>query len=219
MAKSETCSRCGEEVRWGWRDGQEAYWHREQVDHVPIFGRYMTPEEVAENTRRYREEVFYLEDGTPYTAAQADASKFKDTEQRRRALAELAGEDPDYIAPTPPVEILGHAVQPDSFPPRSGIRQVINLVEKKGWYLARLTKSRGPYLGADGSVLSISDCVVLGAVSGPPLCWRAGLDSKDRFAVGSWRDGKFDFAYIGVIGRAPTKVDSPTLKKWIKGIA
>lgn len=40
--RPETCSACDQEVRHGWRDGVEGWWHRENVDHNPIFGRRVT---------------------------------------------------------------------------------------------------------------------------------------------------------------------------------
>lgn len=114
----------------------------------------------------------------------------------------------------PPVEVPMHTVTADDFAPRSGIRQIINLVNKtEGWDLVRLTASRGPYLGAKGQVLSISDFVVLGA-----RCPR--LDGSVGVAVGSWRDAKFEIAYIGNIANgvlSPRRVNSTGMKNWIKG--
>lgn len=43
MPKPETCARCGQEVRFGVRDGVETWWHREHVDHNPIFGNATVP--------------------------------------------------------------------------------------------------------------------------------------------------------------------------------
>lgn len=100
--------------------------------------------------------------------------------------------------------------------PRSGPRILCGTVKKAGWDLVRLTTSRGPYIGADGSVLSTSDSIVLCA-RGP-----ARLDGMTPIAVASWRDYKLDFAYRGEIrGRKInlTGVNSDGLKDWIKGIA
>lgn len=122
---------------------------------------------------------------------------------------------PVIIEPLPTPEVECHPVEVDSFPPRSGIRQICSLVIKQGWELRRLTHSRGGYLGAKGQVLSVSDSVVLGA-RGP-----ARIDGGVPIAVASWRDGSFDFAHVGLItggSRVPmTKVNSSTLKGWIKG--
>lgn len=127
----------------------------------------------------------------------------------------IVAPEEEEVEEVPPVEVPSHTVTAEDFAPRSGIRQVINLVGKtEGWELRRLTSARGPYLGAKSQVLGISDVVVLGARCDP-------LDGPPRIAVGSWRDGKFDFAYIGIIQdrRFVThRVKSTGLKNWIKGI-
>lgn len=218
--RSETCSRCSQEVRFGTRGTTTGWLHREDVDHIAILGRIATPEDLAEIDRQDREVVRYDNDGMAYTTAEFDILKDKDVDRRRRRLAELKGEDPDYVEPLPPVEVQAHDVDPTDFPPRSGIRQVINLVHGKGktrvdgWELISVRHARGPYVGADGSVLSISDTHVVKA-RGP-----RELDGGLPIAVASWRDGKFDFAFIGTIKDNrldPHKVDATTMKNWIKG--
>lgn len=137
--------------------------------------------------------------------------------------------------PLPPVEVWAHDVDPASFTPQSGIRQIANLVSgitrvtpagksstsKKhpaaapGWELVNLHHARGPYVGSKGELLSVSDTHVLRA-RGP-----VELDGSRKIAVASWRDGKFDFAFIGTIvgGRlSPIKVSSDEMKGWIKGL-
>lgn len=159
------CDSCSQEVRFGWRDGNPGWWHREGVDHT----------------------------GRP-------------------VLAPVIEE----IIEIPDPEIPCHPVSVEDFPPRSGIRTTVSAVLKNGWELRRLTHTRGPYVGAKGDVLSISDVVVMGARQPP------GLDGESRVAVGSWRDGKFDFGYIGTLrdGQlSPVKVDATTMKNWIKGNA
>jgi hypothetical protein len=44
---SETCTYpdCGQEVRHGVRDGASGWWHREAVDHNPMFGVVSSPEQ------------------------------------------------------------------------------------------------------------------------------------------------------------------------------
>jgi len=173
LATSETCSVCGQEVRWGTRAGRTMYHHREVVDHLPVFGNMTSPP------------------------------------------VRIQVEDEEADQGVPEIEIPCHPIDPSELPPRSGLRQVANLVEKQGWELRRLTHVRGPYVGAKDKVLSISDVIVLGA-RGP-----ARLDGTVPVVVGSWRDGKFDFGYIGVIqdGRlSPRKVDATSMKNWIKGI-
>jgi hypothetical protein len=182
MPKPETCSRCGQEVRYGRRGDFTGWLHREEVDHVAVFGRIMTPE-MEEKVRLHREAV-------------------------------ESAVDPDE-GPLPPVEIYAHDVDPEDFAPRSGIRQIINLIPKQGWELLSVRHARGPYVGSKGQSLGISDSHVVKA-RGP-----ARLDGGVPVAVASWRDSKFDFAYIGTIEKGhlePRKVDSTSMKNWIKGI-
>lgn len=207
------CAVCGQEVRRGYRDGVEGWWHRENVDHTVIHGHRMTYAE-AEEVRRQREEVVrYLDDGTAYTTAEYEISKDKDATRRRARLAALRGEEVRGAEPIPAPEIPKHTVEVESLPARSGMRQVANLVVKTdGWELRRLTAARGPYVGSDGTVRSISDSLVLGAV-GPEL------DGGQAIAVASWRDGKFDHAYAGRLVGTRAVVDpvnATELKNWIK---
>lgn len=220
--RSATCARCGQEVRHGIRNGITAWLHREDVDHIAILGQPVTPEMLAEIDRQNREVIRTYEDGTEYTTAEHDILKDKDVDRRRARMAELRGEPLQTEHFIPPIEVPCHPVDPDSFPARSGIRQVISLVAKtEGWELRRLTHARGPYIGANGECLSVSDTIVLGA-SRPARCWAGGFDVGTRIAVASWRDGKFDHAFIGTIRDGalnPQLVDATTMKRWIKGIA
>lgn len=163
------CRTCREEVRFGRRDGNPGWWHRENVDH----GCFPIPKPEVEE-----------------------------------------------VEPLPPVEIPGHKVEPKDEVVPGGVRTVVNLLAKRGWELRRLTHARGPYVGAKGDVLSISDTVVLGARE-VPRCERGGLDRPDRIAVASWRDGKFDLAYVGYIRDGQITVteraNATTMKAWIKG--
>jgi hypothetical protein len=120
--------------------------------------------------------------------------------------------EPEVIADPviPPIEIACHAVEPKDEIVPGGVRTITNLLAKRGWELRRLTHARGPYIGAKGEALSISDTIVLGAV-GP-----RSLDGKVLRAVASWRDGKFDFAYA-LGGDSMTKVNATELRNFIKG--
>lgn len=95
-----------------------------------------------------------------------------------------------------------------------GVRTVTNLVAKTdGWEVISLTYARGPYLAASGKILSISDAVLLKIRS-------EQVDGKRHIAVASWRDGKFDFAYIGTFTDGlirPYSATATELKNWIKG--
>jgi len=211
--RSEVCGRCGEEVRFGTRGVTTGWLHRLDVDHQAILGRPLTEEYLAEIERQYRDVERVFDDGTVYTTAEYDIRKDTNTERRKARLAEFHGVDPDGVAPLPEPERRRTTIPVDDLAPRSGMRQIANLVEKTaGWELRRLTTARGPYLGADGSVLSISDSLVLGA-RGPEV------DGEARVAVASWRDGKFDSAYAGTIrGRRieTHPVNATELKSWIK---
>lgn len=207
------CSACGEEIRLGYRDGKKGWWHREAVDHAPIHGHRMTWADVEESRRQREDVIRYTDEGEPYTTAEYEIKKDPDKARRRRRLAALKGEDPDYVEPIPEPEMRATPVEVESLPPRSGMRQIANLVVKtEGWELRRLTAARGPYVGGDGSVLSISDSLVLGARG-------QELDGGVAIAVASWRDGKFDHAYAGVLKDGVAKVDpvnATELKTWIK---
>jgi hypothetical protein len=188
------CARCGEEVRFGVRDGVKTWHHREDVGHTAILGH------------------------SPLT---------------RPEPTEVYGTDEEPEIPRV-IEVHKHPVDPADFAPTSGIRQIANLVSgvtrvmpngktstsqkhppaAPGWELISLTHARGPYMGSKGEVLSISDTHLLKA-RGP-----VALDGTRRVAVASWRDGKFDFAYIGTIkdsNLSPVRVSSDELKGWVKG--
>lgn len=227
--KSERCGLCGEEVRYGARDGEWGWLHRGPVDHRTELGTVFTAEMRAEVERQMDlprtrtvnrskmvngDKITWTEEEN-YTTRGLDLARHRKSKKFREMEA-LDGDDDDEVEVTvfPPVEIPGHTVEPDSFAPRSGIRQVINLLPKHGWELRRLTRSRGPYAGSRGEVLSISDSIVLGA-SKP-----VELDGSRHIAVASWRDGKFDFAYVGVVrsgALSPRRVNATEMKDWIKG--
>lgn len=97
-----------------------------------------------------------------------------------------------------------------------GCRTVLNALGRQNWTLRSLKYARGPYKGASGSVLSISNMVLLKA-RGP-----VQLDGTSRFVVASWRDTKFDHGYTGVVERGvirPTPANAKELSAWIKGSA
>lgn len=217
MPKPETCGRCGEEIRHGVREGATGWWHRLSVDHMPILGEPLTPEYLTELDRQLdlpRERFVPTKDGypllfdiVPYTTREYDRAKMSKAARDR-------ADDAEDREPLPVPEVPAYDFDPADFAPRSGIRQVINLIGKQGWELVSCRHARGPYVGADGSVLSISDVHVVKA-RGP-----AEVDGGIPVAVASWRDGKFDFAYIGIFKDhrlAPHKVDATTMKTWIKG--
>jgi hypothetical protein len=218
------CARCCEEVRYGARGGVTGWLHRDAVDHHAILGQPFTAEMAAEAERQLDVPRQRLAPGVSahcptyqglwpletYTTREHDLQRYRKKKSFRDA--EVV-EDDDEVAPLPPVEVWCHDVEPDSFGPRSGIRQVINLADKQGWERVRLTHARGPYVGSRGESLGISDSIVLGVR-------RERLDGSTSVAVASWRDGKFDFAFIGAIisGNLSTRSANATeMKTWIKG--
>lgn len=201
----EICSTCGEEVRYGVRDPSPQWpgprWlHRTDVDHAVTFGVALTPERWQEVEQR--------------KAAQALAS----SGGKKKAVSEADFEEEveDIIGPViiPDPELLGTLVEADFFPPRSGIRQILNLITKTPGWEGWAWRSRGPYLGANGSVLSISDYILIRARG-------EEVDGVRPFAVASWRDGSFDGpAWIGrlkggIFSTYPA--NSTEMKNWIKG--
>lgn len=196
---AETCSTCGEEIRFGIRNPTPqwpgARWlHRTEVDHQPTHGRVLTPERWTQ------------------ILANKDAAVAARKGKKDEPAVEEE-EDPWVDEEVPEPEVRTTPVEVTDLPSRSGMRQVANLVLKtKGWELRRLTRARGPYMGARGQVLSISDSLVLGAVG-------EEVDGKRPFAVASWRDGKFDSAYVGTHGGGrfvSEGVNATDLKNWIK---
>jgi hypothetical protein len=218
--KVETCSVCGEQVRWGMRDDPNAptrpgsgFWmHRDRatdVDHRPKFGHLMTPEEWAAIDAAM-DEHRVRDDGSVYTTrnwkvkGKADAADGADTE----AAAELK------IIPEP--EVLATPIDrtDERFP--GGCKTIANLVDKQpgGRWIA--TYSRGPRVHAShGTLLGMSDYVVL----------RLAVDHDQRRAVGFWVDTKFDHAWLATVDLEHEKylmdpggaANSDALKAWIKG--
>jgi hypothetical protein len=193
----QTCSRCGQEVRYGKRGGITGWLHREDVDHMPIFGGPLwTPELQAR-----------LEASLAEMAARGKADKKKDSDPTNE------DDGPDVWDAIPEPEVRCTDVPITDLRPRSGILQMVNLINRTdGWTLKRITYARGPWVGARGQVLSISDHHKVSAL-GPVL------DTGQRFVVASWRDMEFKTGYVGVIrGRViyPEPRNSNDIKTFIK---
>ena len=92
-----------------------------------------------------------------------------------------------------------------------GARTIINLARKHGWEVQEPSFARGSIMHASQDrVVRVSDLLLVRARL-------TTLDSPTRIAVASWRDGKFDYAYIG---RRPPHVDrasNKALKAFLKG--
>jgi len=220
------CGSCGEEVRFGSRNGLTAWWHREDVDHHAVLGQPHTAEMQAEierqldlprtrtvtRSKKVKGETISWTEEEIYTVRQLDLERYRKSKKFRdmEALEHADEDDDDPVAPLPPVEIPRHDVEVADLPPRSGMRQIANLILKtEGWELRRVTAARGPYTGSRGELLSISDSLVIGGVY--------NVDTTKRWVVGSWRDGKFDFAYAGTGNRLHRKINATEMKDWIRG--
>lgn len=191
----ETCSRCGQRVLWGYRDGIGPRWlHRENVDHEPMFGQVHTTEmaaaiEAALDEPRHRAKTgtapgrFWPGIGEPeltvYTAREHDLAKMS---KAKRDQVAADSEDDEEESELEPVEVFAEDV--DRKDPRvpQGVRNVLKKVDAAEWRVLSLRYSRGPYLGAKGGSLGVSDFVVLKV--------RGGLDSDPMAGVASWRNGK-----------------------------
>lgn len=218
MATSETCSVCGQEVRYGYWQDRKAYFHREPADHEPIFGRRFTAEEQAEVerqmdlprtrvvTRTIKGEKVQVEE--TYTARQAMTAKAK------REAEETPDEDAEpegIMTEVPEPEVRKTAIERDDERCPQGARNLLNAAARAGWEVRRLTYARGPWIGAKGQVLSISDTVVCGVV-----------DGDQRYAVASWRDGKVASAWYGERQDAQVNMNLTTIteiKNTMKGAA
>lgn len=215
---------CGQEIRFGWREGpnREDWWHRENVDHNAKLGQLVTPEMAAEYERQRDLPRIRIDDKTGeeivYTAREYDLARM--SKAARDRAAEEAADDDEEIQPLEPIEIhtipLPHKGRlfvgcPDGTVAQAavpgGVRTLINAGSKSGWRVRRLTYSRGPYLGAKGS-LGVSDMVVL-VMEGPVL------DSERTLAIGSWRDGGSDWAWL-VRGSKTDRIGAKALRDFIK---
>lgn len=111
--------------------------------------------------------------------------------------------DAEPVEPIPEPEIRATPKTVEDLAPRSGMRQIANLLVNEGWQLS-ISYARGPYMSRAGKLLSVSDSIVI-----------RGVDNG-RKIVGHWRDSKFDFAYIRVGKEGWHGASSSDLKTFIK---
>jgi len=214
-----SCSACGQEVRWGWRnEGQglrQGWWHREHVDHRATFGQVADLKTVYTPVLERRREK--NPDWAGWTDVDEDGAKIEPEPEpfdRRDDLGiEQVKDQQEGWDAIPEPEVRATGIHPDDPRTPGGARKICNLLKKSGWERRRLSFARGPYLGAKGDLLSISDHVVLVA--------RVTNSEERRYVVASWRDGKFDSAWIH--SKDPNgkqtvldKVNSNQLKEWIR---
>src|SRR5690348_14208881 len=163
MAKAEHCSRCGEEVRFGVREpiSTPRWLHAQDVDHTVLFGQPYTAEMQAE-TQRQRHLPRFREgkDGETiqYTTAEWEEARYTKAKRAQLAAERADEDDEEAEEPLPEPEVRARPIDISEFAPRSGIRQIYNLVEKTpGWQIVNLHYARGPRMGASGGSLGISD--------------------------------------------------------------
>lgn len=218
------CAVCGQEVRLGWRHGRRDFWHRDDVDHFTTFGHIRTPEEAEEAERQRhitREREVYTKTGFPlifeiqeYTTAAYDRARMSKAAREALAAEENDGDVPVEPLPEPeilstPMPLKGSLTVGDrEVPVPGGVRTIVNLAEKIGWEVTRLTYSRGPYMGAAGGSLGTSDYIVM-HVRGPVV------DGHPLVGVASWRDGKSDSVWQVENGHL-TQSGARALAAWMK---
>ena len=227
----EICSRCGEEIRLGVRDGFYGWWHREDVDHRPGHGLLAEQadwEAIESELHKPRERLDTDGELEIYTTARHDAEKLKNPEQRRAAIAELdAREGKDAAVALEPIEVrcqplpldargrdvtaevAGVDGRPRTATIPGGATQVLSLIEKHpAWSVKRFTYARGPYVGTKGESLGVSDSIILIAM--------VDIDGQAAYAVFSWRDRKADWAWRVNPNRTVDHLGVKALKTWMK---
>jgi len=198
---SETCTfdGCGQEVRFGTRDGRTGWHHREAVDHNARFG---VPSLGPTESRRLVEEWRAAHDET----------------------AEDPNEHEEPLATTPeiyalPVDTVGRrrfvcfpdgTVADAQLP--GGARTVVNAARKTGWTISA-TYARGPWMHSSyWTPTRTVDHVAL------------RLSRGDQRAVATWRtkaDGTYEFktAWVWTVpvrANGRTAVNSKELRELVK---
>lgn len=218
--RPQTCSTCHQEVRWGWRDGREGWWHRDPVDHQPVFGRRFNVADAAEVQRQLDLPRTRLDkDGNEeiYTARELQVKAMNKAARERMAEEGLDEEEIERMQQVeiPKPEVRKTTIERADERCPQGAKNLLNAAAKAGWQVRRLTYSRGPWVGAAGQVLSISDLVVVGVVD-------QAVDTDYRYGVACWRDGKVVSCWYGERDgdRVPMELTTIThLKNIMKGAA
>ena len=178
--------------------------------------------EMAARTEVQRHTPWALPDGTMTTTAEHDARKIKDATKRKAALDALApGDEEDGSDDIEPIEVLSTPIPQKGrlfigcadgsvalAATPGGARTVLNLANRIGWEVVRLTYARGPYIGSSGKSLGVSDSVVL-------LVRCVKVDGTVIAGVASWRDGKSDLAWK-MEDKTVTAVGAKALIAWMK---
>lgn len=210
------CSRCGEEVRWGWRAGYEAWWHRSDVDHQAILGHTLTQADLAEIEHQMDLPRTKLD-----SAGREVVYTTRNWKQTRRTKGDQDDEENegkteetwDGTVPEPEL-VADHTSVP--WPLRKSVPNGVWLVLKPalaaGLEVSRLTLARGPWLHAGGHRPAIQETWVLAIRA-------AWLDSGTRAAVGCWRNkgDKWEYDHgLLITDNHGEFVPSAAIKQWIK---
>lgn len=242
MTRPETCSRCGEEVRRGWRHGREAYWHRLDVDHEPVFGRMMTEADKAEierqanlprtrvvtRSKKVKGEKVTWDETETYTAAELDLERYRKSKNHQKmeaaaeALAALEPVDNDEddeeegLDEMPPVEVY------------STPSPLVGALEIDGRQVkvpggCRTIINLAAKVGWEIHALTYSRGPYVGS-SGKALSVSdmhrlvvrgPSVDGVRRLGVAWWRDGKADWAWR-IEDNTITRGGVKTLSDWMK---
>lgn len=208
--------------------------HKWPADHKPVFGRIFATdgiEKVARQKSLPRERFVKMNpDGFPllfeietYTVAGLERAALASTEKGRERLElEDDGIEEHDLEPIEvrctPLNLKGPTVvyavdgreRTTQIP--GGARTFVNLAAKLDWEVVRMTYSRGPYLGARGGSLGVSDLVTM-IVRGPKVDGAI----EPVYGVASWRDAKSQWAWR-VENRTPEAVGARALAAWMKEV-
>lgn len=211
-----TCSKCGEEVRWGRRHDQLAYWHREDKDHFPLFGKLLQPGEWEQIAARHHSRGGHDRDGNEVETAPAELEPVEVPctplplagKRSVHQVVDDLGETLEVREER--VEIAGRTVVIPG-----GARALVNQVQKAdGWELRRFTYARGPFVSAKSQSLGVSDSFVVGFAA--PV-----VDGRRWYGVASWRtpdggDPQVLFGWRITPARTVDPIGVAALKTWIK---
>lgn len=115
-----------------------------------------------------------------------------------------AGSNALEVVPEPEIRARP-ALDEDLGTPKSGMRQLLKVCATLG-LTTKASYARGPYVGANGTALRISDSVVI----------RVYEPGGRQVAAATWVDQAFEHAYLRPPGERPVKVGANDLKSNLK---
>lgn len=126
---------------------------------------------------------------------------------KKQATQSAWSEVPDEVlTPMPPIEVKSTFVTPTDDRVSTGARRIINAAKRAGWTVL-VTYSRGPYIGAAGQFLRMSDSILVRGAKR----YDDDPDHRLLFAA-AWVDGSSEFAYFGPNTEPPTRMGVSDLK-------